>query len=242
MDDIVSVNAEPSVKNPTLIEGFPGVGLIGNITVQHLIEELDMEQIGTVYSPLFPPIAILLEGIVNLPIRIYQSEELELVTVLSDIPILPNATYPVAKSLIDWCEEIGGKEVVSVAGVSTMGEEHNVFGAATTEDGLKKISNAVSTFEIGSIAGISGGIITECYLRDVPAIALLGETHTQRPDPRVAANVVEVLNKIMGMSIDTQKLHEQAEQIELEMHKLAEQVSRSEAESALPKREFPMYG
>ena len=75
----------------------------------------------------------------------------------------------------------------------------------------------------------------------MPAVSLLGETSGPNPDPRSAAEVINVLNKIFDLSIDADKLSAQAEQIELELSKLAEQVKATEVPQET-KKEFPMYG
>jgi len=62
----------------------------------------------------------------------------------------------------------------------------------------------------------------------LPAISLLGETPGPNPDPRAAVQVITVLNKIFDLSIDTEKLLGQADQIEHELSKLAEQVKTTE--------------
>jgi len=232
---------EIHTEKPVLVEGFPGIGLIGNIVSHYLVHSLNMKHIGTVVSEYFPPIAIMLQGIVNMPVRIYESEENELITILSDIPITPEASHYVASAIVDWCEKIGAREVLSIAGIATMGEEQRVFGAATTHELLERIEPHIERFEVGSIAGVSGSLLTECYVRALPAIALLGETHGHGPDPRAAAHVVETINKVYGLSVDIKALLEQAEQIETELHKLAEQVGSAEA-PVPPKREFPIYG
>ena len=82
--------------------------------------------------------------------------------------------------------------------------------------------------------------MTECFIRNMPAISLLGETPGPNPDPRSAVEVINVLNKIFGLSIDANKLSTQAEQIELELSKLAEQVKVTDIPQA--RKEFPMYG
>ncbi|MHC1592548.1 MAG: proteasome assembly chaperone family protein [Methermicoccaceae archaeon] len=232
---------EIHTEKPVLVEGFPGIGLIGNIVSQHLVHSLSMKHIGTVVSEYFPPIAIMVQGMVSMPVRIYESEENGLITILSDIPITPESSYYVASAIVDWCESIGAREVLSIAGVATMGEEQRVFGAATTHELLQRIEPHIERFEVGSVAGVSGSLLTECYARGVPALAFLGETHARGPDPRAAAHVVETINKVYGLSVDTEALLEQAEQIETELHKLAEQVDSAET-SVPPKREFPIYG
>ncbi|MBU4374006.1 MAG: proteasome assembly chaperone family protein [Euryarchaeota archaeon] len=228
-------------KNPLVIVGFPGIGLVGNIACQHIIEELGMKYMGSIDSRYFPPLAVLFNGIVYLPVRIYESAKKEVVAIISDIPIHPMASYDISKVLADWIQSINAKNIVSIAGIATATGERRVFGGATNSELLKKIKDKTEIFQVGTISGISGSIMTESYLRGLPAVSLLGETPGPNPDPRAAVEVIKVLNNIFGLDINTDKLLSQAEQIELELSKLAEQVKISET-SPLPKKEFPMYG
>jgi uncharacterized protein len=240
-DNIKIITKPISLENPVIVEGFPGIGLVGNIASQHLIDELEMEYIGSIESKYFPPIAVLFNGIINMPVRIYESKEYNILSVISDIPIHPTISYEVSKVLMDWAQSVNVKEIVSIAGIATMSSEEKVFGAATNEDMLNRIKDHVEIFQVGTISGISGSVMTECFMRNVPAISLLGETNSPNPDPRAAASVINVLNQIYGLPIDIDNLIEQAEQIEIELQKLAEQVKTSE-EGEQPRREFPMYG
>ncbi|MFQ6120913.1 MAG: proteasome assembly chaperone family protein [Methanosarcinales archaeon] len=230
----------PKSEHPVVFEGFPGIGLVGNIASQHIINELEMDYLGSINSLYFPPIAVLFEGIINMPVRIYESPDNEIVTIVSDIPIHPSVSYEVGMELVDWIESINISEVVSIAGIATMSPENRVFGAATTEEMLEKIKGIVEIFQVGTISGISGTILAECSIRNIPAISLLGETHSQNPDPRAAAAVIKVINTLYNLSIDTEKLIEQGERIELELQRLAEQVKSTEIEPQ--KKEVPMYG
>lgn len=239
--DVDIITRPVKSKNPILIEGFPGIGLVGNIASQQIIEELNMEYIGSIESRYFPPIAVLYEGLVNMPVRIYENEEHNTVMVVSDIPINPSVSYDVSKALVGWAKSIGVKEIVSIAGIATMSDEYKVFGAATTEEMLEKIKGHVEIFQMGTISGISGSVMAECFMQNIPAISLLGATKTQNPDPRAAAVVVDVLNSLYDFSIDTDDLIEQAEKIEIEMQKLAEDV-RSSEQAPTPRKEYPMYG
>jgi uncharacterized protein len=240
-NDVKIITKPVQSKNPVLIEGFPGIGLVGNIASQHLIEEMDMEYIGSIESRYFPSIAVLYEGLINMPVRIYESVEHNLLIVISDIPISHSVSYDVSNALVDWAESINVKEIASIAGIAIMDGEHKVFGAATTHEMLDKIKDEVEVFQMGTISGISGSVMAECLLRGIPALSLLGATRSQNPDPRAASAVVEVLNKLYGLSIDTERLIKQAERIEVELQKLAEDVQTSEQKGEV-KKEFPMYG
>ncbi len=235
------INEPLKSKNPLVIGGFPGIGLVGNIACQHIIEELGMKYMGSIDSRYFPPLAVLFNGIVYMPVRIYESAKKEIVVIISDIPIHPTASYDLSKVLADWMQAINAKNVISIAGIATATGERRVFGGATNAELLEKIKDKTEVFQVGTISGISGSIMTESYLRGLPAVSLLGETPGPNPDPRAAVEVIKVLNNIFGLEIDTEKLLSQVEQIELELSKLAEQVKTTEM-PPIPKKEFPMYG
>src|SRR3989337_888969 len=41
-------------ENPVLIEGLPGLGLVGKITIRYLIKQLKAQKFAYLYSPHFP--------------------------------------------------------------------------------------------------------------------------------------------------------------------------------------------
>ena len=46
---------KPKLVKPILIEGLPGLGLVGRIAAEHLIKELKATKFAELYSPDFPP-------------------------------------------------------------------------------------------------------------------------------------------------------------------------------------------
>ena len=54
--------AKHNLKDPVLIDGFPGVGLVGTIVANFLINTLKLEQIGVIDSYKFPPISVVKDG------------------------------------------------------------------------------------------------------------------------------------------------------------------------------------
>ncbi len=227
------------VRNPILITSFPGIGLVGTIASAHFITELKLERIGVIESRLLPPVASLLDGVVLPPIRIYQSEELGFILIHSDVPIIPEVTYEMSKKIVKWAIEINARRIYSLAGVATFEDKKRVFGAATQRELLDEIKEHVEIFKTGTISGIAGSILNECVAKKFPGIVLLGETIGFNPDPRAAANVIEAMNKIMGWNVNVEKLLKEAEVIEAQMQKLAEQARAHETRV---REELPMYG
>ena len=60
-----------------IVVGFPGHGLVGNIAAKHIIEELELKWIGSIRSPLIPPVSVFIDGVLAYPYRIYGCKENE---------------------------------------------------------------------------------------------------------------------------------------------------------------------
>jgi uncharacterized protein len=224
-------------EGSSVLMGFPGSGLVGSIALQYMVDQLEFEQIGSMNSKYFPPLAMMTKGVINVPVRFYERDSIT--AIVADIPIHPMICYEVANGIMDWLMPFKLKEVVTIAGIITNEPEKRVFGVATTDDALPRIQDATQILPIGSISGIASSILTECKIRNIAAYGLLGET-INAPDPRASAATIDVLNKMYSLGLDTKPLLDQAEEIESAMHKLAEQVQT--AESMPKKDQLPMYG
>ena len=237
----LNIISQPLPENGAVLLGFPGSGLVGTIALQYMVDQLEFEQIGSMNSRYFPPLAMMNKGLINDPVRIYAKNTggIPLAAIVADIPIAPPICYEIANGIIEWLETFKPKEVLTIAGIVTNEPEKRVFSVATTPQALERIQDITLVLPIGSISGIASSILTECKARKIPAIGLLGET-VNAPDPRASASTIEVLNKMYNLALETQPLIEQAVEIEQSMGKLAEEVQQS-AETS-PKKDLPMYG
>ncbi len=56
MDDIVIRYLEkPKLKNAVFVEGLPGIGNVGKLAAEHLIDELEAKKFAEIVSKHFPP-------------------------------------------------------------------------------------------------------------------------------------------------------------------------------------------
>jgi uncharacterized protein len=233
----LTITSKPLPENGAILLGFPGSGLVGTIALQYMVDQLEFEQVGSMTSRYFPPLAMMNKGIINDPVRIYVKNDIA--AVVADIPIHPTICYEISSSIIEWLSNQKPREVLTIAGIITNEPEKRVFGVATTVDALPRIQDHTLLLPIGSISGVASSILTECKVRGIPGYGLLGET-VNAPDPRASAATIEVLNKLYNLGLDTQPLIEQAVEIEQSMGKLAEEVQQSA--DAGPKKDLPMYG
>jgi len=54
METVVKEKVKVKLKRPVLIEGLPGLGMVGKIAAKYLIRELKAEKLAELYSPHFP--------------------------------------------------------------------------------------------------------------------------------------------------------------------------------------------
>lgn len=236
----VIVQAQPlSQEGSTVLIGFPGSGLVGSIALSYLVDKLGFKPIGTMTSKYFPPMAMMTEGVISVPVRIYEKDQY--VAILADIPIHPQICYEVANAILDWLGPFRIKEVLTIAGIITNEPEKRVFCVATDKELLDRLGETAIRLPIGSISGIASSLLTECKVRGIPSIGLLGET-INAPDPRAAAATMQVMNSLYGFDISTDGLIEQAEEIEAQMHQLSEEVQTAEEQPIRKDQQLPMYG
>jgi len=235
--DINVISKPLPMTGASVLIGFPGSGLVGTIALQYMVDQLEFEQIGTMTSKFFPPLAMMNKGVINDPVRIYIKNDIA--AIVADIPIHPMICYETSRDIIDWLEQFKPKEVVTIAGIITNEPEKRVFGVATTTAALTRIQEYSLILPIGSISGIASSLLTECKARGIPGYGLLGET-VNAPDPRSSAATIAVLNKMYNLGLDVQPLIDQAVEIEQSMGKIAEEVQQSAEQS--PKKDLIMYG
>ncbi|MBR1368681.1 3-isopropylmalate dehydratase [Methanocalculus chunghsingensis] len=236
--DLKIISQDLSEKGSVVMMGFPGSGLVGSIALQYLVEQMDFTHIGDITSRFFPPMSMMHKGVVNAAVRIYEKDTF--VAFVADIPIHPMICYEVANGILDWLGDYDVKEIVTVAGIITNEPEKRVFGVASDQDSVDRLEDHTIILPMGSISGIASSLLTECKLRKIPCMGLLGET-VNNPDPRAAISAIEVLNQLYSFGIDTSPLLEQAEEIEATMQRLAEEVQSAEA-GPQKKENLPMYG
>ena len=237
MVDVIETKSEcckiisEDVKDAVVLEGSPELGLIGNILGWLLVEELNMKQIGHIDSKEFPPLAVLYKGIAIHPFRIYSTDGI--VLFLSDFIVPPTVSYDMSNAIVDWMERNNSKEFITFNSMVVMEKSDSVAGAANSEDSLKRLGDIeLPILPFGNINGLSGSLLTKTASKNIPGTCLFAEVLNQYPDPRAAASLVNVLNKMLDIEINAEPLLKEAEQIEERLKELAKRVP-SEPESPI---------
>jgi len=216
------------LKKPTLIEGLPGIGLVGTIAATYLVDKLRMEPLGYIESEAFPPIAAIHNNVPFHPARVYKSKKHNIVVVLSEFIIPMNAVYPLSRAILKWALSKKVSRIISLGGIALRGQQDDVFGIASTPEMLALMNKAgVKTIREGATTGVNGIMLADCASMKFPALSLLAEAKSEQMDPRGAAMVLESLKKVTGLDLDTTELLHESSSLELKMTNILDKAKAS---------------
>jgi uncharacterized protein len=230
---ITELDAAAKVSRPNVIVGVPEVGLVGTIAASYLVEHLELPEIANVDSDLFPPVIVVHDSEPKQPIRIFGKGELAIV--LSEIPLVSRLSYEFASQLVEWCRAKQSKMIVGVTGLPSearaevTADSKPVVLAVSNDASLRKSIKAIGAepFEHGLIASTYATLLRRCVNLGVPNLTLLAESYAAFPDPGAAAAAVQVLSKLLSVSVDVKKLLEGAEEIRLKTRGLMSQTQEA---------------
>jgi len=226
--DIIN-STELEFKNPLIVMGFVGAGLVGEIAVNHLIDQLNMREIAHIRSKHIPPSVVFVEGKLKNPFRIYSNNEGTLCTVICEVPLRSDSLYPLASKILDWAENNKAKEVIVLEGLPVRGlpKKRPAFCASEPEKrkecedkGIKMLSARII------ISGIAGSILSGCLTRKITGVTFLTPAIAFMPDTEGAATLVDTLNKVYDLKVDTKKLLDQAADIKSRLKEIAQSYQK----------------
>jgi uncharacterized protein (TIGR00162 family) len=234
MDDIeIDEVATPELDDPVLIEGLPGVGHVGKLAAEHLLEEFDGELVRRVYTTEFPPqVNVDGDGVAELTCAEFHAVETDgtdLLVLTGDHQAGSNAGhYTLTTTFLDIAETFGATRAYALGGVPTgeLVEEYTVLGAVSDADLVDELEEVGVEFRpdepAGGIVGVSGLVLGLGGRRGFDAACLMGETSGYLVDPKSARAVLEVLEAVLAFTVDYESLEDRAEEMEEVVGKIRE--------------------
>jgi len=224
-------NKAINVSGYTLIEGFPGMGLVGTIAVKYLSEKLQCREAGYIESEFFVPIIRVHNGMPVHPSRIYVSSKYKLVLLVSEQIVPQMFTDRLSNAIADWIQKKKIKRIISLSGIRALpakdGKE-TVYGIASDEGSKKMLGKYnIEVIKEGITSGITALMMLEFKDRSLEAFSLLGNVQIAA-DYKASASLIEKLNEMFAFEIDTGPLKKEAKATEkalLEHLKQMKQVS-----------------
>ena len=215
---------KPRLKNPILIEGLPGVGNVGKLAAEHLIDEIGAKKFAEIYSNDFPPqVFVNPDGttkMVKNDLYYWKDKDKDLIILTGDYQGMSSkGQYHLVDDILDIVEELGTKMIFTLGGYGIGEEIENprVTGAATDVKLVKEMRKYGVIFKNepgGGIVGASGLLLGMGKLRGMRGVCLMGETSGYIVDPNSARAVIKTLAEILEIKVDLSKLETKAKEID----------------------------
>lgn len=227
--------AKPKLKKPILIEGLPGMGNVGKIAADFIVDNLKAKKIFEFHSYKLPQCVFVNEkNLVELPtIEMYyvNLKDKSLLLLIGDIqPLDEESCYEFCNKTLDLFKKVKGKEVITLGGIGLqkIPSSPRIYCTGNSKKIIQKyktknVNNNLYGF-VGPIIGVSGLLIGIASQKNIPAVSLLAETfgHPNYLGIKGAREILKVLNKQLNLNLNMKQLNKEVEDIEKEIkHKLS---------------------
>ena len=201
-------------KNPTIMQGFPGIGMVGAIAAEFLIQHLDTELIGKILVDKTPPLVAVHDGKLIEPFSIYYNKKYNLI-IIHSIIATPGAEWQLADAVVALANDLNAKGIISLEGIGSTTPGNSIktlyFTRSKTMERLLKKAKLEPLNE-GIIMGQTSALLVKADI--TPVSCIFAETHSNLPDSKAAAEIIKVLDSILGLKIDYKPLLKVAAQFE----------------------------
>jgi len=238
---ITKEGKEPNLDNPIFIEGLPGIGNVGKIATDFLIEEFKAKKLYSFFSYKFPhSVFVNEENLVEMPkIEIYykkfngkngKNKKRDLLLLTGDIqPIDEESCYTFCEEVLKIVQHHKCSEMITTGGIGLqqVPDHPKVYCTSNDkklyEDYVKKdVLIEKDIFgTVGPIVGASGVLLGLGKMHKVKGVSLLAETfgHPMYLGIKGAKEILRAIEKRFNYGINLEKMSKEIIEVEKELMK-----------------------
>jgi uncharacterized protein (TIGR00162 family) len=218
---ILEMIEKPTLREPVLVEGLPGIGFVANITALHLIRELKANRFAEIHSSSFQDLAVTAaNGRTLSPLNeLYyyrgKDDERDMVIWYGNTQALTTfGQYELCGRVLDVAQELGCKYIITLGGYrqEEIRTAPQVYCAASDADTLAEALELGTKIMVGQVFGIAGIMVGLAKLRGFKSFSLLVDTLGTYPDANATRIALTILNKFLKMKIDVSRVDEAADE------------------------------
>ena len=202
-----------------ILEAVPGVGNVGKILIDAVVEKHPSRTIGWILHPDFPPHATLSEsGLIGPPrldinrVILPDGEELVAVTGVMQ-PMTASGQFEVAEAILDLADESMPSRLLVLAGLASEPEQRSIFAVCSDEEIRKALES--EDIEVSKeqpkagMIGVAGMVLSLAPTKGVPSIGVIAETVGTSSDilaaERMSRWIEQAFDVTLDLDLDTTK-------------------------------------
>ena len=202
-------------KTKYVLVAFPSFGMVGNIALEYLKENLSFEKVGEIFVEKEKPMVIIHNGELIEPITLYYNKKFSL-SIIQGLTKASKVEDKVAEKIVKFANSVGAKQIITIDGARGVGNKvyfgvKNLDTSRLEKLGVEELSN-----------GVVMGVTAALMIHTKSSLSLFAETESQLPDSKAAAKIIRLLDKYLKMNIDYKPLLDQAKVFESKLKKIME--------------------
>ncbi len=225
-------------NDPVLIEGLPGIGNVGKITLDYLIDSLDAEAFLEIYSNSFPNSVFVNENnLIDLPKMTFYFKKIknkEFIFLGGDFqPVNERGSYELCEEVLELFKKFNGKKIITLGGIGLPRIPNNpkIYATANSKNGMNIIDdnkvNKKIFGTVGPIIGVTGLLAGLAMEYKMDAICLLAQTfgHPNYLGIKGARELLKVLDEKFKFNLDFKSLNDEIKDIEKEIKSKTQEIT-----------------
>lgn len=232
----------PKLNDPVLVVGLPGIGNVGKVAADFIIDEIKAKPLYNVFSYELPNSVFVNEdNLVELPeIIIYYKKmpkgKQDILILTGDVqPSEEQSSYEFCEDVLMKARKLGLEKVITLGGIglAEVPKKPALYCTGNSKDVVKAFVTGVDVNKnlygtVGPIIGVSGIMIGLAGRYDVPAVCVLSETlgHPAYLGIKGAREIVKLLSKKLGLNIKIKHLDKEIEELEKEVLVRSDELSK----------------
>ncbi len=228
--------AKPKLRDSILIAGLPGIGNVGKVTVDFLIDSLDAKKFAEIGSYYFPSsVFVNEENLVSLPkVELYckHTKGCDIILLAGDVqPIDEHSCYLFCDEVLNLFESYGGKEIITVGGIGLqkIPKSPKLYITGTGKEVIRKYKYCLRDIYgvVGPILGVSGVLVGLAGKRGIPAVSLLAQTfaHPAYLGIKGSREALKSISERLGVKLDIKRLDKEIDDLEHELRLKTQQLA-----------------
>lgn len=227
----------------TLIAGFAEHGLAGLTAAEYLTTQLELERVGHVAVEGFPAITPFENGTPRRHTRLFSKPELDMTVLVGELPVPPFAAGSLADGVTGHTDEHGIEEIVVLSGVPLAHgpEDHRPFYIATEEYQERHFGEdgaEITPMTGGFLEGVNAELMERSLERSLPSCVLTTPVHARAPDIEAALRLLEAVDRIYGLELDTAPMETFAQDLSKQYEELSQQIEATRKEHVADDRMY----
>ncbi len=224
------------LNKPVLIEGMPGIGNVGKIAADLIVEQLKAEKMLSFFSYCLPNSVFVKEdSMIELPKieMLYKKKgKTDFLFLVGDVqPMREEDSYRFAEAVLDAALKHSCSEIITLGGIGLqeLPKKPRVFCTGNdkkfVQEFVKLGANDKLYGVVGPIMGISGLLLGLSKEKGIRAASLLAETygHPMHIGLREAKELMAILEKKYKLGLDMAKVEKDIKKLENEIKPIAKQ-------------------